>query len=800
MKLLANLLVLSRDPSVERFIAATKFIIFERFSRYLPVLGMQMVIVLTGVFLAVSGRLEPTISADTISITNIMDFFRVVVAAALFVLIVFIITLVLVICWGNEHVSVPPAPEQAKECFIAARRKWRELGLIKAEERQYNDKAITPGTKVEREMVETITKRTYEYTKVESADGEIRLLKLAWSTQTDCFDVELVHVSLATCEIPYLAISYAWIDGDDGAKPSKVFFDKDTFLDIGGPVNTILRTLLRPGECIHLWIDGICINQKNVDEKGLQVMLMEKIYSQAEQVVISLGQSDSLTDKAMDFIVPLQHALVNISHPSFGTALASGLEAFRYLRAGIDLSPAPWSALNALFNRNWWNRTWVIQEVALGSEPLFVCGDRAVEWEVMVQAMKGVLLHGVLARMFSTNAKDPTVPTAKPIVAATNLSQMALARYKVKTKKLSSFQETLVDMAGFGVTNPVDRVYGMLGISREEDRKELKPNYSATVQQVYIDTARCLLGRKDSILILHRAGLGNSKRLELPSWVPDWSSLETTTTLAFGRGWAKYNASGSHTPQISIGDDNILVIDGVIVDVICECSELYSHHATKLANLKMLYSSPTLFTGSGREHILDLEDVRKITTECVSEHQRMFGEDFSSASGTHEALKSAYERTVMAKRPLDRSNYHKTSPEFGRIWAKATSPPEKAAMIQYPSKYDHQAAEESTTFHRLFKTANENRRFFTTEANRIGLGSAEVEKGDLVVVLLGGSTPFIVRNEQAEVGDRVKDWSGYRQLGKCKLVGEAYVDCLMGGEGVAGLGVQDERIVKIRLT
>jgi hypothetical protein len=131
----------------------------------------------------------------------------------------------------------------------------------------------------------------------------------------------------------------------------------------------------------------------------------------------------------------------------------------------------------------------------------------------------------------------------------------------VQMNTLSSFQETLVDMAGFGVTDDRDRVYGMLGISREEDRKEWKPDYNASVRKVYIDTARRLLGRKDSILILHRAGLGSSQRLELPSWVPDWSSLETTTTLAFGRCWAKYNASGPHTPQISTGDDDTLVME-----------------------------------------------------------------------------------------------------------------------------------------------------------------------------------------------------------------------------------------------
>jgi len=51
-----------------------------------------------------------------------------------------------------------------------------------------------------------------------------------------------------------------------------------------------------------LWIDQICINQQNPDEKVLQIPLMGDIYALAEQSVSWLGQSKNGSDKALDIL------------------------------------------------------------------------------------------------------------------------------------------------------------------------------------------------------------------------------------------------------------------------------------------------------------------------------------------------------------------------------------------------------------------------------------------------------------------------------------------------------------------
>lgn len=44
-----------------------------------------------------------------------------------------------------------------------------------------------------------------------------------------------------------------------------------------------------------LWIDSICINQEDVEERNSQVKIMGDIYKNASTVVIWLGASDDYT-------------------------------------------------------------------------------------------------------------------------------------------------------------------------------------------------------------------------------------------------------------------------------------------------------------------------------------------------------------------------------------------------------------------------------------------------------------------------------------------------------------------------
>jgi hypothetical protein len=67
---------------------------------------------------------------------------------------------------------------------------------------------------------------------------------------------------------------------------------EDSYLEISPNLSNILRWLRDTSSVRNLWVDAICINQNNTDEKSKQVTEMWKIYSLANKVKTWLGESD----------------------------------------------------------------------------------------------------------------------------------------------------------------------------------------------------------------------------------------------------------------------------------------------------------------------------------------------------------------------------------------------------------------------------------------------------------------------------------------------------------------------------
>jgi hypothetical protein len=68
--------------------------------------------------------------------------------------------------------------------------------------------------------------------------------------------------------------------------------DNDSYLPITDNVKSMLQHLRKPHNPIYLWVDAICLNQEDENEKAEQIPLMGKIYSQAHRVYIWLGSGN----------------------------------------------------------------------------------------------------------------------------------------------------------------------------------------------------------------------------------------------------------------------------------------------------------------------------------------------------------------------------------------------------------------------------------------------------------------------------------------------------------------------------
>jgi Heterokaryon incompatibility protein (HET) len=123
----------------------------------------------------------------------------------------------------------------------------------------------------------------YVYEKFDSQEKAIRLIKLRRRYPGCDISCSLERYSL-TESPPYEAISYTW---GNSVKDHLVFFD-GRWLPTTRNVHSILHDLSSYSRARWIWIDAVCINQNDLEEKNPQVEMMGEIYHTAERVVVWL--------------------------------------------------------------------------------------------------------------------------------------------------------------------------------------------------------------------------------------------------------------------------------------------------------------------------------------------------------------------------------------------------------------------------------------------------------------------------------------------------------------------------------
>ncbi|KAI1064507.1 hypothetical protein LB506_007789 [Fusarium annulatum] len=194
--------------------------------------------------------------------------------------------------------------------------------------------------------------------------SEIRvciLLPKSHGTRVNC-KLETLH--LLKDKIDYEALSYAWGSSEDKA----TIRINETTLQVTKNLKEALTYLRHESKPRCLWIDAICINQSDVDERNSQVSLMGYIYSSASCVISWLG----LMDGPIDYVEQMKKARSLIE--LVGSCLTD--ELFTLLLDSLrkeDLEEVFEDGLYSLqlvigerkYRPPYWRRAWIIQEVSL---------------------------------------------------------------------------------------------------------------------------------------------------------------------------------------------------------------------------------------------------------------------------------------------------------------------------------------------------------------------------------------------------------------------------------------------------
>lgn len=315
--------------------------------------------------------------------------------------------------------------------------------------------------------------------------------------------------------------------------------------------------------------------------------------------------------------------------------------------------------------------------------------------------------------------------------------------------------QLLIHTMGNEATDPRDKVFALFGIANQGyEKTPARPDYRRTVEEVYTDVAKFLVGDDHSLQVLSAVQHAGVRRV-LPSWVPDWGVKYPIRLLDAAQGYLNFRVHGEREtyPVVThIPDSRKLALGGFSFDSICTVDKTELTFAVVDECDRRLFHS--------------LPDRRAISS--TTGHHELY-------PPTREDVEVAWLRTISAGlfpggTQLDTLFAIARYPQYVRWYLadKTSNAPPKEVV------------EEIFSWVSLW---TKGRQVFVTQKGFLGLGPAEVEPGDVVCFLFGGNLPYVVRHLPQH---------------EYTFLGPSYVHGIMNGEAYHGSDqIQHETFVLV---
>ncbi|VUC27723.1 unnamed protein product [Clonostachys rosea] len=401
-------------------------------------------------------------------------------------------------------------------------------------------------------------KTKYQYSSVEprqiagqpEPQAQFRLLTLLPGAFDDEISVTLTIADLDHNTPPrYEALSYVW--GSE-ADPVPITLDHQYTLSITTNLDKVLRHLRHESEARVLWVDAVCINQDDLQERAQQVTLMGDVYRLAQQVVVWLGPEENDSSLALDYLDSLSRRIV-VNWWQGTIAPASWVDTpwIKDLPISFSSMPAELVALMALFDRPWFERVWIRQEIFLARSAIVQCGHKDIPWEIFKNAVFCLAKKGV--DYGDQEEKGPSFVERIRFINALGRIVPLKLRNVMESARVAQCKDSR------------DKVYGVLNMLDSNDSKMgILPDYNLPTEEIYKDLVLRSISGQNSLDMLRSAGLPKSAR-DLPTWVPDWTADRE------GRGVGNFlNAGGNLPPKWQLVDGTTLRVSGVVVARVAE--------------------------------------------------------------------------------------------------------------------------------------------------------------------------------------------------------------------------------------
>ena len=404
------------------------------------------------------------------------------------------------------------------------------------------------------------------YTPVNSHKREVRLVTIKSGTPPEPIQCNLSYVSLNDTP-KYEALSYVW-GGPSIRIP--ILLDEHPF-GVTQNLGLALRFLRLPTDDRTLWIDAICVNQDDLDERSAQVQLMKNIYQGAHQVISWLGDEDENAAYA-DWLI--------------SQAIDQGFSTEWLITQFVENA----SMRKALFHmslllseemQSYWGRLWITQEIAFSRDGILQCGDTIIPYSIVQKFVQNFPL--IFMSYEFCQEILPQYGIQDQMMLSAMFHRIRLNEVSTKLVLGVPLLELLWKNRWKLASDPRDKVFGLLGLSdlSSSTHPGLKIDYNRTVRDVYIGVFQAIVDMTSKLDILcfsapvaiqwnPEAILGTGQTV-LPSWVPDWS------TYVPPLGSDEYNTLGSSaagdTPA-SVefrSDKGILCAAGFCIGTVKKC-------------------------------------------------------------------------------------------------------------------------------------------------------------------------------------------------------------------------------------
>lgn len=474
------------------------------------------------------------------------------------------------------------------------------------------------------------------------------------------------------------------------------------------------------------WVDAICINQSDDEEKSNQVSMMSRIFSETWLGIVWLGPQSDDSHMAFDLFEGFEAKIQEVhNRRTFPNARALKDVWFGdYLASS---SPRAWQAAFKLWSRPWFHRIWTVQEFVLPYDLDILCGPRRLSWRTLLtfnNALQSLDAQnrrkigigsgdGNIIRGFETACwhrshwyrpewcrRGPYIewrifPEHHNVERVSDLTDL------LNSVRMQRHRET---------TDDRDKIYGLLGLNPDET---FPVDYTMSVASVYHRFALHYLCKADPWRILFNAGYPKATT-QLPTWVPDWSARRQPSNHNF-------------RPELYNGAGGVLFCPGTF---------RLSHDRMALIG-RGLIIGPVMYCQSATP--TDFHD--------LSGYSRRSWVEANESLADHIL---AYENLQTSSKDLDDLVLEKLLKiiSFGLEYDDEGN---GKRMLHPPSPKHMLSAPDYT----------QGRAFFVAEGGFAGLGPRDSEPCDVAVIFIGLPFPFIVRPKDKHV----------------EIVGPCYSEC-----------------------